>query len=231
MTAPMSGNAMEAYYVHHRIACEPRRWQRVGDWLAGQRAVLGEAGGALYGAWRSQIGRPRDEVTALSVWTTPITAARAQAVLLDGAPDVVAATSEVMTPTLRPTDLEPPMRQGNYAFRWFETPERDWREFLDLCAEAWPGFESAYDSQVIGLWRCTGDAVGGSNQDALGIRSLLMTRRPDLAMWERSKLPQGEKETAVRDALSRRYDLCTSTVVYTTTLLTASDTPDRARWA
>ena len=34
----------------------------------------------------------------------------------------------------------------------------------------------------------------------------------------------------MRDALSRRYDLCTWTVVGTTTLLTAADTADTARW-
>jgi hypothetical protein len=153
--------------------------------------------------------------------------------------------SETMAPTLRPLEARPPERQGNYAFRWFATPEADWPEFLDLCAQAWPNFEAAYDSQVVGLWRSTGDTatLGAAYPAALGaaypadghpgsgIRSLLLTRRPDLAMWERSKLPQGAVETAVRDALSRRYDLCSWTVVYTTTLLTAADGSDQARWA
>src|SRR3712207_9216515 len=96
--------------------------------------------------------------------------------------------------------------QCNYAFRLFVTPEEDWREFLDLCAQAWPGFEAAYDSQVIGLWRCSGDSTEGESDEPTGavaassIRSLLLTRTPDLAMWERSKLPQGSAEAAVRDA-------------------------------
>ena len=116
------------------------------------------------------------------------------------------------------------------------TPEADWPEFLDLCARAWPGFEAAYGSQVIGLWRCAAEATGdrgeaqGGTVAPGGIRSLLLTRRPDLAMWERSKLPQGAEETAVRDALSRRHDLCTWTVVHTATLLAATDVADRARW-
>lgn len=67
--------------------------------------------------------------------------------------------------------------------------------------------------------------------DAAGpARSLLMTRRPDLAMWERSKLPRNEAEAKVRATLSRRYDLCSWTLVYTTTLLTAADRQDAARW-
>ena len=137
-------------------------------------------------------------------------------------------------PTLRPSDPLPPARQGNYAFRWFATPEAHWPEFLDLCAGAWPGFERAYDSQVIGLWRATGDgtvaADAATGAGLAGVRSLLLTRRPNLAMWERSKLPEGEAEQRVRDALSRRYDLCDWTVVSTATLLTAEDAEDRARW-
>ena len=64
-----------------------------------------------------------------------------------------------------------------------------------------------------------------------GIRSLLLTRRPDLAMWERSKLPQGRAEEIVRETLNRRYNLCDWTVVNTSTLLTAGDMVDTARWA
>ncbi len=222
--------------MHHRISVAPRRWQAVADALAQRREALARSGGALYGLWRSQIGRPRDEVTAMTVWSTPISAAQAEATLVGTTADLGAVTSQAMTPTLRPTGPQPPTRQGNYAFRWFVAPEADWPEFLDLCAQAWPGFEAAYDSQVIGLWRCSGDATAGAAEDATsalpagGVGSLLLTRRPDLAMWERSKLPQGAAEAAVRDALSRRYDLCTWTVVYTTTLLTATDLADRARW-
>jgi len=76
---------------------------------------------------------------------------------------------------------------------------------------------------VIGLWRCLGD-------DGRIYRSLLLTRRPDLAMWERSKIPENPEEAEVRRKLSRRYDLCDWTCVYTTTLLTAEDREDNARW-
>jgi len=223
-------------YVHHRITCAPRRWQAVADHLARGAASLAGAGGALYGLWRSQIGRPRDEVTAITSWQQPIDAADAETQLRGLSADFEAVSSMAMAATLRPTQATPPERQGNYAFRWFVTPDRHWDEFLDLCAGAWPGFEAAYDSQVIGLWRCNGDQAGSDGafpMPAAGksdVVSLLLTRRPDLAMWERSKIPQGASETAVRDALSRRYDLCDWTAVYTTTLLTAVDRADMARW-
>ncbi len=74
---------------------------------------------------------------------------------------------------------------------------------------------------MIGLWRCLDGEAGRC-------RSLLLTRRPDLAMWERSKIPQGEAE--VRCQFSRRYDLCDDTVVCTTTLISAENRDDTVRW-
>ena len=192
--------------------------------IAAKAPALEAAGGVLYGIWRSQIGQPRDTLNAITVWGEAGAGQAAFMELLDATKSVRAHDVTLMRPTLRPLDDAPPRRQGNFAFRWFETPRRNWQEFLDLCEQAWPGFESSYDSQVIGLWK----VEDVSEPDV--VRSLLMTRRPDLAMWERSKIPQGDKETAVRETLSRRYDLCTSTYVYTTTLLTAEDREDRERW-
>jgi len=224
------------HFVHHRIEAAPRAWAAVAQRLA--RTDL--AGGTLYGVWRSQIGRPRDELQAMTLWPHETRAAAAERALLGGAADIRHVCSQALVPTLRPTGTTPPVRQGNYAFRWFATPPPHWPEFLDLCTAAWPGFEAAYDSQVIGLWQATGDRTdsgeekGGDESSGAGIhagvRSLLMTRRPNLAMWERSKLPAGAAEAEVRDKLSRRYDLCDWTVVSTSTLLTATDTQDTARW-
>jgi hypothetical protein len=212
-------------FVHHRITVAPRQGAAVA-------AALAARGGALYGLWRSQIGRPRDEITAMTAWPDTVDPAAAGRALAGETPGVAAIASEAMLPTLRPADATPPRRQGNYAFRWFVTPEAHWEEFLALCAAAWPGFEAAYDSQVIGLWTAAGPGDAASGEGGPGqVRSLLLTRRPDLAMWERSKLPQGAAETAVRDALSRRYDLCDWTAVSTATLLTATDAEDTARWA
>jgi len=228
---------LNEFYVYHRIETAPRQWQAVANRLVAEGAErIAAGGGTLYGLWRSQIGRPRDEIQAITVWPAPLRAAEAETLLLQGEPDIWTRRSEVLVATLRPQDATPPRRQGNYAFRWFATPQSHWPEFLDLCAQAWPGFESTYDSQVIGLWQAVGDRTG-TNADEVtgagihaGVRSLLLTRRPNLAMWERSKLPQGKDEAKVRDALSRRYDLCDWTVVSTATLLTATDRPDEARW-
>lgn len=210
-------------YLHHRIQCAPHAWKIIAGQIVAESAQSFEAqGGALYGIWRSQIGRPRDELTAITVWRKALDA-NATASLFSSIRDVTGHTAATMTPTLRPASPEPPRRQGNYAFRWFRTPAHHWPEFLDLCAAAWPDFESAYDSQIIGLWRAMPD-------ENSTVRSLLITRRSDLAMWERSKLPANEAEAEVRRKLNRRYDICDSTVVYTSTLLTAHDREDTARW-
>lgn len=219
-----------ATFLHVRVTTEPLQWQRVAHAIAEGFASQAKAGAGaavgLYGIWRSQIGRPRDELTLVATGAEEGAATRAVAHILGTVPGVRRHSCLAMTPTLRPTDSVPPRRQGNYAFRWFRTPAANWEEFLALCAAGWPGFEAAYDSQVIGLWR----VVGEPQQEGDEVRSLLLTRRPDLAMWERSKLPQGTAEADVRAKLSRRYDLCSATVVYTTTLITAEDRQDTARW-
>lgn len=127
--------------------------------------------------------------------------------------------TKFLAPTLRPKTSEPPVKQGNYAFRWFETLKENYDKFLHLCEEAWPSFESSFDSQVIGLWR---QHPIGENS----VSTLLITRRPDLSMWERSKIPKTMAEKVIREKLSRRYYLCNHTVVYTTTLITKLDAKD-----
>ena len=222
-------------YAYHRITAAPLHWRSVTDEIVSGDSVS-LAGGRLYGVWRSQIGKPRDELSVITYWEQGTTTAAAETAVIGAVGSVTGISTELMRPTLRPTDANPPKRQGNYAFRWMSTPAENWDELLALCADAWPGFESAYDSQVIGLWRMSEERTGGPVEEATGasvstgIRSLLFTRRPDLAMWERSKLPQGPAEAKVRETLSRRYDLCDWTTVSTATLLTAEDAEDTARW-
>jgi hypothetical protein len=209
-------------YLHHRIDCTPLSWNTVADAIVALTPWLTGVGGTLYGVWRSQIGQPRDTLNVITAWPEAASGIEFSEQLNT----ISSIKSYEMTPmaaTLRPADDAPPKRQGNFAFRWQDTPAQHWQEFLDLCVEAWPGFESSYDSQVVGLWTLRGGDPGT-------VRSLLMTRRPNLAMWERSKIPQGDAEAAVREKLNRRYDLCTSTTVYTTTLLTADDRADKERW-
>lgn len=215
---------MSSIYVHHRVTCEPRTWSDVAKQVIDLHDfVIRNNETSLYGLWRSQIGLPRDTITMISVWPDLQTAKEKSNQICIGMEMVSAVETCIMRPTIRPKTNKRPRRQGNYAFRWFDTPLRNLDEFLKLCFEAWPDFESSYDSQIIGLWKI-------ENNDKT-VKTLLLTRRPNLAMWERSKIPEGPKETSVREKLSRRYDLCDWTTVYTTTLLTASDDVDLVRWS
>ena len=215
---------MSSIYVHHRVTCEPRTWSDVAKQVIDLHDfVIRNNETSLYGLWRSQIGLPRDTITMISVWPDLETAKEKSNQICIGMEMVSAVETCIMRPTIRPKTNKRPRRQGNYAFRWFDTPLRNLDEFLKLCFEAWPDFESSYDSQIIGLWKI-------ENNDKT-VKTLLLTRRPNMAMWERSKIPEGPKETSVREKLSRRYDLCDWTTVYTTTLLTASDDVDLVRWS
>ena len=89
---------MKTLFVHHRIDAAPRQWQALAQRLAteGAQRIAGE-GGALYGIWRSQIGRPRDELQALTAWPGAVHAADAERALLEGEPDVWIKRSETLT--------------------------------------------------------------------------------------------------------------------------------------
>mgnify|MGYP006906262603 FL=1 len=216
---------MSKIYVHHEVSCAPRHWSEVAEQIQKSSHFRNSDGQAfLYGIWRSQIGLPRDVLTMISVWPDMRTASFRSDNIFSGLKFIKSHTTKFLTPTLRPKSSEPPVKQGNYAFRWFETPKKNYDKFLQLCAEAWPSFESSFDSQVIGLWR-------QQQIDKTSISTLLLTRRPDLSMWERSKIPKTSEEKATREKLSRRYDLCDHTIVYTTTLITALDAKDTVSWS
>ena len=216
---------MSQIYVHHEVSCAPRHWSEVAEQIQ-KSSHFGNSDGQafLYGIWRSQIGLARDVLTMISVWPDMRTASSGSDNIFSGLKFINSHTTKFLTPTLRPRSSEPPVQQGNYAFRWFETPKGNYDKFLQLCAEAWPSFESSFDSQVIGLWR-------QQQIDKTSVSTLLLTRRPDLSMWERSKIPKTSEEKATRDKLGRRYDLCDHTIVYTTTLITALDAKDTVSWS
>ena len=216
---------MSPIYVHHEVSCAPRHWSDVAEQLQNPGHFKNSDDHAsLYGIWRSQIGLPRDVLTMISVWSDIKTASLRSDNILSGLKHIKSHTTKLLAPTLRPKTSEPPVKQGNYAFRWFETPKDNYDKFLQLCEEAWPSFESSFDSQVIGLWR-------QQQIEKDSVTTLLLTRRPDLSMWERSKIPKTMEEKATRKKLSRRYNLCDHTIVYTTTLITALDAKDTVSWS
>ncbi len=216
---------MSPIYVHHEISCAPRHWSEVAQKIQNSSHFKNsDETSFLYGIWRSQIGLPRDVLTMISVWPDIKTATSKADDIFNDFNFIKSHITKFLAPTLRPKTSEPPVKQGNYAFRWFETPKENFDKFLQICEEAWPSFESSFDSQVIGLWR-------QQQIEKDSVSTLLLTRRPDLSMWERSKIPKTMEEKATREKLSRRYNLCDHTIVYTTTLITALDAKDNVSWS
>ncbi|MBU2531890.1 MAG: hypothetical protein KKB37_04080, partial [Alphaproteobacteria bacterium] len=55
-------------YLHLQVACKPRTWRDVAGRIAATATdALSATGSSLYGVWRSQIGRPRDELNVIIV--------------------------------------------------------------------------------------------------------------------------------------------------------------------
>jgi len=215
---------MAVNYAYHTVTTEPLQALMIAEQLRDSSAgQIEAAGGILFGVWRSQIGRPRDELTVMTAWPNDDDAAATSARMFESIDGVVGCETERLLPTLKPETTTPPRKQGIYAFRWFDVPGANWIEFLDLCAAAWPGWEAAYESKIIGLW-----CHEPSDRDS--IRSLLLSRRPSLAMWERTKKPESEEEIEVRAKMGRRYDLCTWTSVYTTTLVSTAESGNSDNW-
>lgn len=215
---------MAVNYAFHAVMTEPLRALTVAEQLCDKGAVeIQAAGGLLFGVWRSQIGTPRDALTVMTAWLDDDAGAAKSARMIEKIPGVCGCETERLLPTTKPETTDPPRTQGIYAFRFFDVPPKNWDEFLGLCAAAWPGWEAAYDSKIIGLWY-------REQPDRGSIRSLLLSRRPSLAMWERTKKPESDAEIDVRAKMGHRYDLCTATSVYTTTLFSTADGDESDKW-
>ena len=115
---------MSQIYVHHEINCAPRHWSEVAEQVQNSSHFENADGDAfLYGIWRSQIGLPRDVLTMISVWPDMETASSRSDDIFSDLKFINSHKTKFLTPTLRPKTSEPPVKQGNYAFRWFETPK------------------------------------------------------------------------------------------------------------
>ena len=184
---------MNEIYEERRFCVGPGEWD---ERVARLRAA---AGARLFGVFRGQIGLDANEGVLLAVYSEP----EALADALRGAQRVSAAR---MFATSRPAEpCAPKWRPGVYAFRSFDVRAANAKEFTRLSESAWPEFESAYDAQIIGLWR-------NLDVPAPDARFHLLTRYASLACWEASRADVG------RPAFAQRAKLTLATRVVTTTL-------------
>ena len=205
---------MNELYEYRTLRVRPRSWPEATLALHGKaRRVVEGAGGRLFGLWLGQIGMAANEGVLITVWPDLATDASIPISAVDGIPEVMESCAERLVATVRPTQPEPPSEPGVYAHRWFELRTADWDEFLELSQAAWPAFEEAHDSRIVGFWRSL-DAKPPRT------RVLLLTRYPSLAVWERSRLPgaEGSEQARSWQRFRRRHELTDWTRVATTTL-------------
>lgn len=183
------------------------------DFRAGYDAIRKDdyatlAPAKLWGAFRGLFGVSSNE---LIVVTSGASGGVGQATLVKH-PELVAAETALLEPTVRPTTDEPRTRQGLYVFRFFHAAPENVDEMVRLSADAWPHFENADRYRAIpqALFRV---------QDADRARSvgrlLLCTWYDGLASWEKSRTPPGP----ARELFQRRHALTRSSIAYATRLL------------
>lgn len=205
---------MEERYEYRSIRIERAAWRKVAAAVHSEcTEAVERAGGNVFGLWRGEIGFHNDEGVLLTAWPPH---AEPDHSTTDGISSVLDSTVERLVATVRPTTAEPPLDDGYYALRWFETSEQSWHEFLELSWAAWPDFEGAFPgTRIIGLWRSL-DAPPPQ------VRVLLMTRYPTLAVWERSRPYEAERVPGVDEArrkFMRRAELTQRTIVRIAKLL------------
>lgn len=100
-------------------------------------------------------------------------------------------------PTIRPVEHVPASSPGVYVFRWFSVRPENVDEITELSGNAWPGFESSFDTRVQGLFT---EAVTSPE------RMLLITWYRNLTVWEQSRHPP----SGARENFLRRHQLTLS---------------------
>ncbi len=195
---------MNETYEYRRFKVGAGEWERFAERLRLEGdSIARKNGGSLFGVWRGQIGLEANEGIALTAWPDEEALAKGAAALQGTFSTALESRAERMIATLRPENPVPPLRAGVYAFRFFSILDRDWPEFADLSARAWPGFEGGYEARICGFFR----SLDVHPPDA---RVLLLTRYASLAAWEASRADVGRAEFQRRHQLTRATIVCTA---------------------
>jgi hypothetical protein len=129
------------------------------------------------------------------------------------APHVVSSSHETLAPALRPRAGDMLKPGGIYVHRWFTVDHASLAEFVELSGQAWPGFESEFDTAIFGLF-----TAERSEHDVLQnqTRLLLLTYYKDHSVWEASRRPTREPQ----GLFVKRHQLTRTTIGRSTVLVT-----------
>lgn len=184
-------------YEYRTLRIARGSWRRFGEAIFGPvDAATRAAGGSVFALCAGLIGLASDEGIIMRLWPDGGTLGRESEKALGDAGMVIESAVERLTPTVRPVDPLPPREAGVYAHRWFWLQAQDWDEFQRLSEDGvWPYFESD-GCRIIGLWRST-------DPEPL-CKTLLITRYPSVAHWERTRLQSSEPPPGANEAFYHR---------------------------
>lgn len=165
----------------------------------------------LWGTFRGLFGLGSNEAIVMLAGSQEALGAAGEQ--LSRLPDAQVLDSQMLEPTVRPTDSTPLDRDGLVVFRFFDVAHRDADEIARLSNAAWTTFASAddYESEPLALFR---EHAPVSDHG----RMLLMTWYDGFASWETSRTPAPEATENFR----RRRELTTGTLAYATRLIRPS---------
>lgn len=197
-------------YSHHVVGFGPGRRDAVFAHIQAQGvpAITG-AGGRLFALFKPLIGLSLNHAILICEWADDALAARSATLALRGLTDIEIKHDDLWDATLRPAPGKTlPHMHGLYSHRRFDVRAADLPRFLELSGAAWDNFETAFGSEVIGLWR-------SRVVPAPGVVTLRLTAwYADMAAWERSrwfnKTPGGEVANA---NLAERYAMTLDSAV------------------
>ena len=143
-------------------------------------------GGQVFGVFGGLLGLPSNNLYLVTFAESEIT------LNLPKQYEIVATTP--LKPTIRPVEHKAASKSGVYVFRWFSVATEHVDEIVRLSGDAWPGFESSFNTEVQGLF------VEEAKQPD---KMLLITWYENLNVWQESRQPP----THSRENFIRRHQL------------------------
>ena len=162
------------------------------------RGLIGDHDNKVFGVFGSLLGLATNEVYLVTFGEDDFS------LDLDG--HIKIASSRTFKPTARPTIHQPAKEAGIYVFRWFNVDPAKIDEIVRLSADAWPSFESSFETRVQGLFAEDTDAP---------LTMLLVTWYANLTVWEQSRHPPPE----AKENFLRRHKLTLSALPVATRLI------------
>lgn len=175
---------MAAHYDYLTFTLERGR-QTWSTFVAQMRDVtapaVAAANGELLGIFQGQLGFASNEAVVLLRSAAPM---RDRLREFDAAPGVITMQSELLTPTVRPSDTAVLKQGGMYVHRWFNVDADSVADFVALSNRAWKKFEGSYETEIFGLF--TAERTARDIQEGIG-RLLLLTYYASHGVWEQSR--------------------------------------------